>query len=71
MIEKLLLTNLLVKQVQSFFRNNCIHKGGHPEKNHERLAIIFNIYPHEDKPDYDDWFKRKTENLRLSENTEF
>ena len=41
-----------------FFRNNCIHKGGHPEKNHERLAIIFNIYPHEDKPDYDDWFKR-------------
>lgn len=51
-----------------FFQNNCLHKGGHPEKNEERLALIFNIYPHENKPDYEDWFqngKKKSTNYPI------
>jgi hypothetical protein len=56
--------NIIVDQPTSrqgsilFFQNNCLHKGGHPEKNEERISIIFNIYPHESKPNYEKWFKK-------------
>ena len=70
-------SNIEIKQPTSkkgavlLFRNNCIHKGGFPKTNYERLSIIMNVYPHCDKPNYEYWFKNgrtKQRNLPLSPN---
>ena len=53
------------------FKNNCIHKGGYPKENFERLSIILNVYPHCEKPNYDNWFKGgrvKVRNIPLKPN---
>ena len=35
------------------FRNNILHKGGHPMKNHERLIAMFHCYPSLKKINFD------------------
>ena len=46
------LRNSIIKNISK------ICKISHPEKNEERISIIFNIYPHESKPNYEKWFKK-------------
>jgi len=35
------------------FKNNCLHKGGHPDPGYERYASIFHCYPSHEAPDID------------------
>jgi hypothetical protein len=35
------------------FRNNCLHRGGFPDPNHERRVMIFHCYPSHVPTDWD------------------
>ena len=63
------ISQLAKKVLFYFFRIIAYIRVG--TKNQERLAIIFNIYPHENRPDYKDWFKNGKEIYKLSKNTKF
>ena len=55
------------------FRNNILHKGGFPLKNHERLIAMFPCYPSNERINFDDYktiFNKKN-NLSLPSTPNF